>query len=276
MVGDVVGRPGRDALAQLLPSLRQELGLDVVVVNAENAAAGRGLTTRLAKELLAAGADVLSSGNHIYNVREFIPDLEAGLLPVLRPANYPEGAPGRGVITINLGNSTVVPADALDGRGTVTVINLMGRTFMPVEVDDPFRAADRLLDAVPAGSPVLVDFHAEATSEKQALAWYLDGRVAAVVGTHTHVPTADARILPAGTAMVTDLGMAGATDSIIGDDVESVLQRFLTSMPTRLPVAAGGEAVMNAVLIDVDEASGLATRIERVDRRCVVRRSAEQ
>ncbi len=134
MVGDVVGRPGRDALAQLLPGLREELALDVVVVNAENAAAGRGLTARLAKELLASGADVLSSGNHIYNVREFVPDLEAGLLPVLRPANYPAAAPGRGVITIEL------------GRRSVTVINLMGRTFMPVPLDDPFRAAPYSID----------------------------------------------------------------------------------------------------------------------------------
>jgi hypothetical protein len=260
MVGDVVGRPGRDALAELLPPLRNELRLDLVAVNAENAAAGRGLTTRLAKELIRAGADVLSSGNHIYDVREFVPDLEAGVLPVLRPANYPAGVPGRGLINV----------------GRVTVINLMGRTFMPVAVDDPFRAADRLLDEVPPGNIVLVDFHAEATSEKQALAWYLDGRVAAVVGTHTHVPTADARLLPAGTAMVTDLGMTGATDSIIGDDVAAVLHRFLTSMPTRLPVAAGGDAVMNAVLIEVDDATGLATHIERVDRRCVVRRSTEQ
>ena len=265
MVGDVVGRPGRDVLAQLLRPLRDELRLDLVVVNAENAAAGRGLTFRLAKELLASGADVLTSGNHIYDVREFVPDLQAGVLPVLVPANYPDGAPGKGVMTLTTGTGV-----------RVTVINLMGRTFMPVAVDDPFRAADRLLEEVPAGDIVLVDFHAEATSEKQALAWYLDGRVAAVVGTHTHVPTADERLLPGGTAMVTDLGMTGATDSIIGDDVQSVLRRFLTAMPTRLPVAAGGDAVMNAVLIEVDDATGLATHIERVDRRCVVRSGSEQ
>jgi metallophosphoesterase (TIGR00282 family) len=265
MAGDVVGRPGREALAALLPPLREELRLDLVVVNAENAASGRGLTTRLAKELLRAGADVLSSGNHIYDVREFVPDLDAGVLPVLRPANYPEGAPGRGVLRVRTASGAAV-----------TVINLMGRTFMPVAVDDPFRVADRLIEDVPAGDVVLVDFHAEATSEKQALAWYLDGRVAAVVGTHTHVPTADARLLPRGTAMVTDLGMTGATDSIIGDDVEAVLHRFLTSMPARLPVAAGGDAVMNAVLIEIDGTTGHATHIERVDRRCVVRRSAEQ
>ncbi|MFN8638221.1 MAG: TIGR00282 family metallophosphoesterase [Dehalococcoidia bacterium] len=259
MVGDVVGRPGRDAVAALLPPLRQELGLDFVVVNAENAAAGRGLTVRLAHQLLESGADVLTSGNHIFNVREFTRDFDSLEAPVLRPANYPPGAPGRGMVQV----------------GGVTVINLMGRVFMPADMDDPFRAADALLEGVSPGAVVLVDFHAEATSEKQALAWYLDGRASAVVGTHTHVPTADARVLPRGTAMVTDLGMTGATDSIIGDDVDAVLHRFLTSMPTRLPVAAGGDAVMNAVLIDVDDASGRARHIERVDRRCVVARSAE-
>ncbi len=262
MVGDVVGRPGRDAVAQLLPPLRDELGLDFVVVNAENAAAGRGLTARIARQLLDSGADVLTSGNHIFNVREFTAQLDQLELPILRPANYPPGAPGVGVLTI----------------GPVTVVNLMGRVFMPADMDDPFRAADALLADIgrEGGSGVvLVDFHAEATSEKQALAWYLDGRVAAVVGTHTHVPTADARVLPAGTAMVTDLGMTGAVDSIIGDDVGSVLRRFLTSMPTRLPVAAGGRAVMNGVVIDIDEDTGRARRIERVDRYCEVAVSSD-
>lgn len=254
MVGDVVGRPGREAVAQLLPGLREELALDLVVVNAENAAAGRGLTVRIARQLLEAGADVLTSGNHIFNVREFTSQLGQLELPILRPANYPPGVPGMGMLTV----------------GDVTVINLMGRVFMPVDLDDPFRAADALLAEVPPGAVVLVDFHAEATSEKQALAWYLDGRVSAVVGTHTHVPTADARVLPRGTAMVTDLGMSGAVDSIIGDDVASVLSRFLTSMPTRLPVAAGGTAVMNGVLIDIDEQTGRARSIERVDRTCEV------
>lgn len=259
MVGDVVGRPGREAVEQLLPGLRDELALDFVVVNAENAAAGRGLTVRIARQLLQGGADVLSSGNHIFNVREFTSQLNQLELPILRPANYPPGVPGRGVITV----------------GDVTVVNLMGRVFMPVDMDDPFRAADALLGELPSGGVVLVDFHAEATSEKQALAWYLDGRVSAVVGTHTHVPTADARVLPGGTAMVTDLGMTGAVDSIIGDDVTSVLNRFLTSMPTRLPVAAGGTAVMNGVLIDIDERTGQARSIERVDRYCEVARDGD-
>lgn len=254
MVGDVVGRPGREAVASLLPPLREELDLDLVVLNAENAAAGRGLTARIARQLVDVGVDVITSGNHIYNVREFVPTLDGSDLPILRPANYPSAAPGHGL--------------HVDGR--VAVINLMGRVFMPVQVDDPFRAADALLDTIPPGSVVLVDFHAEATSEKQALAWYLDGRVAAVVGTHTHVPTADPRLLPLGTATVTDLGMCGAVDSVIGDDVGAVLERFLTSMPTRLPVAEGPEAVMNSVLIEIDDATCLATHIERVDRRCLV------
>jgi metallophosphoesterase (TIGR00282 family) len=253
MVGDVVGRPGREAVHQLLPRLRDELSLDLVVLNAENAAAGRGLTERIARDLLTDGVDVITSGNHIFNVREFVPTLD-GSLPILRPANYPSVTPGRGVIEVH----------------GVTVVNLMGRTFMPVPVDDPFRAADDILQVLPNGAIVVVDFHAEATSEKQALAWYLDGRVAAVVGTHTHVPTADQRVLPGGTALVCDLGMCGAFNSIIGDDVDSVIQRFLTSMPTRLPVAEDNEAVLNSVMIEIDEATSLATSIERVDRRCAI------
>jgi metallophosphoesterase (TIGR00282 family) len=252
MVGDVVGEPGRQAVAALLPGLREELALDFVVLNAENAAAGRGLTIRLAKQLFASGVDVITSGNHIYNVREFVPSLAETELPILRPANYPPSAPGRGMVTL----------------GGVTVINLMGRVFMPVQVDDPFRAADELLEGVPEDSVVVVDFHAEATSEKQALGWHLDGRVSAVAGTHTHVPTADARVLPRGTALVCDLGMCGATQSVIGDDVDAVLSRFLTSMPTRLPVAAGPEVVLNSVLFDIDETTGRTRHVERVDRFC--------
>ena len=249
MVGDIVGRPGRDLVGAALPGLRESLSIDRVVANGENAARGRGLTARTADELFAAGVDVITSGNHIFDIREFVPDLDRDW-PVLRPANYPPGAPGRGVWT----------ADGL------TVINLMGRVFMPASVDDPFRAADRLLADLDPGSSVVVDFHAEASSEQQALAWYLDGRVAAVVGTHTHVPTADARLLPGGTAAVGDLGMVGVRDSVIGDDVDAVVSRFLTGMPTRLPVASGEEGVFNSVLIDIDAGRGLATAIERVDR----------
>lgn len=253
MVGDVVGRPGREAVEQILPALRVELRVDRVIVNAENAAGGRGLTEKTAHQLLASGADVLTSGNHIFNVREFIPALDSDL-PVLRPANYPPRTPGRGISC----------------SGGLTVINLMGRVFMPVPVDDPFQIIDAMLESIPDPSIVVIDFHGEATSEKQALAWYVDGRVAAVAGTHTHVPTADARVLPGGTALVTDLGMTGVLNSIIGDDVEAVLRRFSTGMPTRLPVAQGEEAVFNSVLIEIDDRAGLATSIARVDRKCLL------
>ena len=249
MVGDVVGRPGREAVAAVLPSLREELALDHVVANGENAARGRGLTERTAEELFGAGVDVITSGNHIFDVREFVPALDRDW-PVLRPANYPPRVPGRGLCR----------------RGGLTVINLMGRVFMPASVDDPFRVADELLDGLGDDACVVVDFHAEASSEQQALAWYLDGRVAAVAGTHTHVPTADARVLPGGTAAVGDLGMVGVRDSVIGDDVRSVIDRFLTGMPTRLPVAEGEHGVFQSVMIEIDEASGLATAVERVDR----------
>jgi len=254
MVGDVVGRPGREAVTELVPQLRSSLQIDRVVLNGENAAAGRGLTEKTARELLAAGVDVITSGNHIFDVREFVPALNRDW-PVLRPANYPPSAPGRGICSI----------------GAFTVISLMGRTFMPVQGDDPFRTADALLEGLEDDALVFVDFHAEATSEKQAIAWYLDGRVAAVVGTHTHVPTADPRVLPGGTATVTDLGMVGVRDSVIGDDVASVVDRFLTGMPTRLPVADGAEVTFNSVLIDVDESSGRARSIERIDRECLLR-----
>ena len=263
-IGDIVGKPGRELLRKGLRNLVGYHGVDFVIANAENSAAGFGITKDIGDTILEWGVDVMTSGNHIWDKKEAI-EYIATEPRLLRPANYPAGVPGRGSYVAQTG----------DGRA-VGVINAMGRVFM-LNIDDPFAVVPREIEAMRGRTKIIiVDFHAEATSEKQALAWYLDGRVAAVVGTHTHVPTADARLLPAGTAMVTDLGMAGATDSIIGDDVEAVLQRFLTSMPTRLPVAAGGEAVMNAVLIDVDEATGLATHIERVDRHCVVRRSAEQ
>ncbi len=253
MVGDVVGRPGRAAVTQILPDLRSELQLDYVVLNGENAAHGRGLTEKTARELLGAGVDVITSGNHIYNVREFVPTLD-GPLPILRPANYPPAAAGRGMMR----------------SGKLTVINLMGRVFMSDNCDDPFRSADALLEAVDEEAIVVVDFHAEATSEKQALAWYLDGRVAALAGTHTHVPTADARVLPGGTALVTDLGMVGIVDSVIGVDVGSVLDRFVTGMPVRLPVASGDEVIFNSVMIEIDETTKRATGIERIDRRVLV------
>ena len=251
MIGDLVGKPGRRALRRALPGLAQELNLDFVVANGENAAGGFGLTQETADEILAAGVDVITSGNHIWDNRDIVPWLD-GELPILRPANYPHGAPGRGALRI----------------GPVAVINLQGRVFMPEGLDSPFTTADALLEELERETApvVLVDFHTEATSEQAALGWYLAGRVTAVVGTHTHVPTADARVLPGGTAFVSDLGMTGPVNSIIGTRVEDVLDRFLTAMPRRLNVAEGGPVQFNSVLIEIDEATGKATQIRRVDR----------
>ncbi|NQW23509.1 MAG: TIGR00282 family metallophosphoesterase [SAR202 cluster bacterium] len=249
MIGDVIGKPGRQAVRAVLPDLKREKGIDVVICNGENTAGGFGITLDTASELLESGVDVLTSGNHIWDKKEIFPYLEEGL-PLIRPANYPD-APGRGYIH----------------HAGVTVVNLMGRVFMGA-VDCPFRAADALLEQLKAegGSKIIiVDFHAEATSEKQAMGWYLDGRVSGVFGTHTHVGTVDTRILPKGTAYLTDVGMTGPTDSVIGSDKNAVLERFLTSMPNRLPVATGS-CVFNAVLVDVDEETGVASLIERIDR----------
>jgi metallophosphoesterase (TIGR00282 family) len=252
MVGDVVGKPGRAILRRLLPELRRELSVDFVTVNGENAAAGFGLTEKIAEEIFDAGANVITGGNHTFDQRDFIPALD-GEWPVLRPANYPDGTPGRGVARV----------------GNIAVLNLQGRVFMPEGLDSPFKVADRLLAELEADPPLItiVDFHTEATSEQAALGWYLDGRVSAVVGTHTHVPTADTKLLPRGTAFVTDLGMTGPVNSVIGSKVEDVLGRFLTAMPRRLNVAdEPGPAQFNSVLIDIDGRSGLTNSIERVDR----------
>jgi metallophosphoesterase (TIGR00282 family) len=249
MVGDVMGRPGRRAVAALLPDLRQELEVDLTIANGENAAAGRGLTLTTAGELFDAGVDVITSGNHIWDQKEIIPSLDEET-PILRPQNYPPGTPGRGIMTWN---------------GT-TIINLQGRTFMS-PLDCPFRTADAILKQLPARSIIIVDMHGEATSEKAAMGWYLDGRVSAVLGTHTHIGTVDARVLPRGTAFVCDVGMVGSRDSIIGDDVDAVLSRFLSQLPHRLPVAENSRVLQfNAVLVEIDDATGLARGIVRVDR----------
>lgn len=252
MIGDIIGRPGRRAVRSLVPELRDEYDIDLVIANAENTAGGFGLTLDTAEELLNSGVDVLTSGNHIWDQKEIIPHMDEGL-PLLRPANYPD-SPGRGYLV-------------QDG---VMVVNLMGRVFMaPLEC--PFRTADDLLRETQAPDRpkvIIVDFHAEATSEKQGLGWYLDGRVSAVLGTHTHVGTVDARILPRGTAYLTDVGMTGPVNSVIGSDTGPVLERFLTGMPQRLTVASG-PVTMNSVLIDVDRDTGQATAIQRIDRTVV-------
>ncbi len=246
MIGDIIGRPGRQAVEKLLPGLRQQYKLDLVIANAENTAGGLGLTSTTARELFGAGVDVLTSGNHIWAQKEIIPYLD-GEMPILRPLNYPPGVPGKGYI---------ITKQAM-------VVNLIGRTFIG-DFDCPFRAMDKLLSEFKQ-SVIIVDFHAEATSEKVAMGRYLDGRVSAVLGTHTHVGTIDAQLLPQGTAYVTDVGMTGPANSVIGDDTESVLQRFLTMMPHRLSVGKG-KTILNAVIVGVDEKTGKATSIDRICR----------
>jgi 2',3'-cyclic-nucleotide 2'-phosphodiesterase len=247
-IGDIVGKPGRQAVNEFVPDLRKEYGIDLVIANGENAAGGFGLTVATAQELLGDGVDIITSGNHIWAQKEIIPYLDEDV-PVLRPLNYPPGVPGRGYLLKN----------------KILVVNLIGRTFM-TNYDCPFRAMDALLEKLSTKPKVtIVDFHAEATSEKVAMGRYLDGRVSAVLGTHTHVGTIDARILPGGTAYVTDIGMTGPDDSIIGDDPEAVIQRFLTMMPHHLSVGRG-KPVFNAIMVEVDEKSGKATSIERITR----------
>lgn len=246
-IGDVIGKPGRQTVQQLLPGLYGKYKLDLVIANGENAAGGLGITPETAEELFKAGVDIITSGNHIWHHKSIIPYLNEDA-PLLRPLNYPPPAAGKGYFI----------------RGKVMVVNLIGRTFMN-SYDCPFRTMDKLLAELKDKPPVIiVDFHAEATSEKVALGRYLDGRVSAVVGTHTHVGTVDTRILPAGTAYVTDIGMTGPLNSVIGDNAESVIQRFLTMMPHRITVGEG-KTILNSVLIKVDNRSGKAQSIERVD-----------
>ena len=256
-VGDIFGRPGRNVVRDHIRDIAQTRRADLVIANAENAAAGFGVTPSIAEELLDLGIDVLTTGNHIWDKKEIMPylqsadgDAKSRARRVLRPANYPAGAPGHGVF--EGATASGVP---------YAVFNIQGRVFMGGN-DDPFRTADTLLSGIKA-KVVVVDMHAEATSEKIAMGWYLDGRVSAVVGTHTHVPTADERVLPKGTAYITDVGMTGPYDSVIGVEKEMILQRFLTNMPARFEPATG-DVRLCAVVIDCDEASGRSRSIERL------------
>ncbi len=250
--GDVHGRPGREILARRLGPLVKETGADLVIVNGENAAAGAGLTPQLAKEFFALGADVITLGNHAWDKREITTyiDEEPRLI---RPLNFPPGTPGAGSCVVRR-----------NGKPVAAVTQAHGRVFSPQLYDDPFRALADEVERLRQITPVIfVDFHGEATSEKVAMGWYLDGQVSAVIGTHTHVQTADEVILPGGTAYLTDAGMCGPWVSVIGADRELVLERFLTQMPVRLE-AAKGPAILSAVLVEVDESTGKATGIRRI------------
>jgi len=249
-VGDVFGEPGRRAVEKLLPRLKKQHEVGLAIVNVENAAAGFGVTPALARDILSHGADVMTSGNHIWDKKEIIEYIAKENL-LLRPANFPAGAPGTGSIVVKA------------GPHKVAVLNLMGRVFLP-SLDCPFRKADEEIARLKQETPiVIVDMHCEATSESQAMGWYLDGRVSAVVGTHRHVQTADERVLPQGTAYITDLGMTGPTDSVIGVEPAIALQRFLTQMPNRFEPAKGPAALHGAV-IRVDAETGRGLSIERV------------
>jgi hypothetical protein len=248
--GDVMGRSGRDVVINNLPRLRSDLALDFVVVNGENSAHGFGITAEICRDLYAAGCDVITGGNHSWDKREILPYI-AGDPCLLRPVNFPPGTPGNGHGVCQLA----------DGR-TILVINAMGRLFMDA-IDDPFRAVDELLAQYPLGTvnAILVDFHGEATSEKVAIGVFCDGRASAVVGSHTHVPTGDYRILPGGTAFQTDAGMCGDYDSVIGVKKETAVARFVTKLPGERMQVAEGEGTLCGVFIETDETSGLATWI---------------
>lgn len=253
-LGDVVGRPGRKAVTERLPALRERWRLDGVVVNGENAAAGFGITESICDDLLQAGADVVTLGNHSFDQREALVFIERQPR-LIRPANYPPGTPGRGAALFDT------------ARGArVLVVNAMGRLFID-PLDDPFAAVDRALTACPLGEAadaVIVDFHAEATSEKEAFGWHCDGRASLVVGTHTHVPTADHRILPGGTAYLSDAGMCGDYDSVLGMDKDEPVRRFVQKTPGSRLEPASGEGTLSGIAIETDDATGLARAVYAV------------
>jgi metallophosphoesterase (TIGR00282 family) len=253
-IGDIVGSPGREAVKRLLPDLKKEFKLDFVIANAENAAGGSGITPQVAKELIASGINVLTSGDHIWKRKEIF-EIIAQEERILRPINFPVGAPGRGYGVFKTQDEV-----------KIGVINVQGRVFLEA-LECPFKTSRQAIEELSAQTKVIiVDIHAEATSEKVALGWYLDGKASAVLGTHTHIQTADERILPGGCAYITDVGMTGPQDSVIGRRVEDVLERFLTSLPTRFSVAEEN-ICLQAVVLDIDEGTGKANTIERIQRK---------
>ncbi|MBI2263123.1 TIGR00282 family metallophosphoesterase [Candidatus Berkelbacteria bacterium] len=236
-IGDIFGRPGREAVAKILPQIKVEENPDLVFANCENAAGGKGMTLGVYQDLLDLGINYLTSGNHIWAKKDFVPLLSDKKIKVLRPANYPSGAPGRGF------------ADILTRGTLVRLVNLQGRVFLDEGLDSPFKAADEILKTLPKPDYIIIDFHAEVTSEKAAFAYYLDGRASAIIGTHTHIQTNDLRVLPQGTAFITDVGFTGPRDSVIGVEKEEIIHHFLTALPFKNEVAEG-EKVFSAVLLE--------------------------
>ncbi len=255
-IGDIYGKPGRNTITKFLGEYRRKLALHLVIANAENMHHGKGISEENIKEMQKAGVDFFTSGNHIYKEKAIIPFLENPKLPLIRPANYPPSATGRGYQIVSGGLMQ-----------KVLVVNLMGRIFMPGQFDCPFRTIDTILKETSHENlqAIIVDIHAEATSEKAALAHYLDGRVSAVIGTHTHVPTADERILPNGTAFQSDVGFTGPIDSIIGAEKKGIIEHFLTQMPVKHEVASG-PTVFNALFIEIDDTTRKAVKVQRIQR----------
>lgn len=250
-IGDVVGSPGRDMVKEYLPKLKEKYRPNITIINGENAAGGKGITEKIYRQFLESGAQAVTLGNHAWDNREIFEFIETAKY-LVRPANFPKGAPGKGLVFLKINELEVA------------IINLQGRTFMN-PIDCPFQKADELVEQARARTPfIFVDFHAEVTSEKQAMGWYLDGRVSAVVGTHTHVQTADSRILPGGTGYLTDVGMTGPYDGILGVEKEAVLKRFLTGLPVRFEVPTTGRTQLSAVLLELDRKTGYTKKLEQI------------
>jgi 2',3'-cyclic-nucleotide 2'-phosphodiesterase len=250
-IGDVVGSPGRDMVKEYVPKLKEKYRPHITIINGENAAGGKGITNEIYRQFLEFGAQAVTLGNHTWDNREIFEFIDQAKY-LVRPANFPEETPGKGIVYLKMNELEVA------------VISLQGRTFMTA-IDCPFKKADALIEqAKKRTSIIFVDFHAEATSEKQAMGWYLDGRVSAVIGTHTHVQTSDNRVLPNGTAYLTDVGMTGPYDGILGVEKDLVIKRFITSLPVRFEVPKTGRALLSAALIQIDPKTGLAKKIERI------------
>lgn len=251
-IGDIVGSIGRKMLMETLPLLKRKYHPQVTIVNGENAAAGRGITEKIYKEFLQSGVDLITMGNHTWDNRDIFEFIDQENIKMIRPENFPAGTPGIGLKVIKVNQSRLA------------VINIQGRVFLN-DLDDPFRTMDRLLQELDKKVHcIFVDFHAETTSEKQAMGWYLDGRVSAVVGTHTHVQTNDARILPQGTAYLTDAGMTGAYDSILGVESQIILEKFLTQLPVRHEIPEEGRKILSGCFVEIDDQTGKAIRIENI------------
>lgn len=253
MIGDICGRPGRHTAAHFIPILKQEYSLDLIIANGENSAGGVGITAKVFDELLAIGIDIITTGNHVWDKKEIFNFIDNEKC-LIRPANYPPGTPGKGYQIVSIQNRKVA------------VINLLGRTFMP-PIDCPFRTINQIFSEIGAICEIIIiDFHAEATSEKLALGWYLDGKVSCVAGTHTHIQTADERILPQGTAYISDLGMVGPWNSILGVDKEPVITKFLTGLPIKFNVAADDDTIFCAIIIQIDDHSSKVNNIIRIQK----------